>query len=593
MGPLVLAVDVGTSRICAAVARPPTPDPVPFALGRASDTAASAVFVGAHDLLFGDAADRRSATDPARIVRDVVRRVGDQTPYFVEGDPHRPEDLYAQMVAWVVAQVGEREGRDPDRVVLAVPAVWGEHRTSLVTEALERVGVMDVVLVTEPEAAAQHYESAAPLRTGQTIAVYDLGAGGFSSAVLRKADDGTLVPVGIPGHLDTVGGRDLDDAVFEHVLRTAGVDTEAAASAPLALGLLRQECVAAKEALSFDTETAVPVILPGTTDAVRLTRAELEQMAARPISRTVEALSETVADSGVDPAALEAVILIGGGSRMPLVAQALSERFPCRIAVDTDPKAAIALGAARRGALDLLPATIPSEDGSAALPAPDFAGQEPVAKRRRFLPRVLLGSTAGALGIVAVGLTGGALGSASTPSTWVTDRPVYLSTALAAGVDAQAQAAADPAPVAEEPTHQPDVLQTLQAPSPRVAQRPSSQNPGQRATTPPTSSSARNAPSSGSGSSSPAAPKPASTPASAPSTPASPATPAAEPPSTPAPPAEPPADPVAPADPGPSDPGPSDPGPSDPAPVDPGPADPPSDPGPAPETSDPPTPTEP
>ncbi|WP_460774516.1 Hsp70 family protein [Microbacterium sp. GXF7504] len=590
MGPLVLAIDVGTSRICAAVARPPSPDPVPFALGRASDTAASAVFVGPHDLLFGDAADRRSATDPARIVRDVVRRVGDQTPYFVESDPHRPEDLYAQIVAWVIAQVGEREGRDPDRVVLTVPAVWGEHRAGLVTEALERQGVMDVRLVGEPEAAAEHYESAAPLRAGQTIAVYDLGAGGFSSAVLRKTEDGALTPVGIPGHLDSVGGRDLDDAVFEHVLRTAGVDVEAAASAPLALQLLRRECIAAKEALSFDTETVVPVVLPGTTDAVRLTRAELEAMAARPVARTVEALSETVADSGVDPAALTAVILIGGGSRMPLVAQALSERFPCRIAVDTDPKAAIALGAARHAALDLFPAMIAPDDGSAVLLPAAVPAQEPVAKRRRFLPRALLGSTAGVLGLVAVGLTGGALGTASTPSTWVTDRPVYLSTALAAGVAGTAQAPAETV-AALDPAAGPEILQPQPGPSPRASQRPSSQPGQQRAATPFQTTPSRSTPTSAAGSSSPssAAPKPASSAATP--TPSTATTPDPAPSTTtPDPPAETPTDPGTPA---PVDPTPVDPTPADPAPVDPAPVDPPPDPGPAPESSDPPPTTEP
>jgi len=84
---------------------------------------------------------------------------------------------------------------------------------------------------------------------------------------------------------------------------------------------LREECVAAKEALSADTEVSVPVLLPNVQTEVRLTRAELEAMIRPALGDTLVVLRRTLRSAGVDPAALHSVLLVGGSSRIPLIAQ--------------------------------------------------------------------------------------------------------------------------------------------------------------------------------------------------------------------------------------------------------------------------------
>ncbi|WP_322409840.1 Hsp70 family protein [Microbacterium invictum] len=350
-----LGIDVGTTRIAAATART-APDgsivAAPFPLGRRNDSAATVVFVADDgELLIGDAAERRGITQPDRLVREFKRSIGDDVPVVAGGRSIPAEKLWAHTVSAVVDAVVEREGSRPAAVMLTHPTAWGPHRIGLILSALDKLGVKDVHLITEPEAAARHYESGRTMEPGQALAVYDLGGGTFDSVVLRKSADGSFAPVGIPVGIDNLGGADFDDAVFRHVLRSSGVaETDLDDTDPdirLALAQLRRECVEAKEALSFDSDVTVPVLLPSGATSVRLTRQEFEEMIDGSIERTIDTLEDGLDSAGLEPDALESILLIGGSSRIPLVAERLSERLDRPIAIDADPKSSIALGAAR------------------------------------------------------------------------------------------------------------------------------------------------------------------------------------------------------------------------------------------------------
>ncbi len=346
-----LAVDVGTSRTAAATARL-APDgsllATPFALGRSADSAPSAMFVTGGELLFGDAAERRGLTEPERLVREFKRRIGDDVPIIAGDQRFTPEEVYALMVAWVVDLVSEREARLPNAIAVTVPVAWGQYRTQLVEEALARHGWSSVTLVTEPEAAARHYESTSPLPAARALAVYDLGGGTFDAIVLRTDAAGTVQSAGSQVGLDDIGGSDFDDAVLRHTLTAAGVAPESlGADERMALAALRRECVDAKESLSFDSEVVIPVLLGSGHGTVRLTRDEFESMIDQRITRTTDALAEALESAGVDTDEVESILLTGGSSRIPHIAQVLSERFDRPIAIDADPKAIIALGAVR------------------------------------------------------------------------------------------------------------------------------------------------------------------------------------------------------------------------------------------------------
>jgi molecular chaperone DnaK len=370
----VLAVDVGTSFTAAALVRinqnaQPVPESLPLGL-RGTAVPSVVYYPEEGPILVGEAAERRGLDSPARVVREFKRRVGDAVPIVVGTLSLPAEDVFATVARWVVDRAEEREGAPPSDIILSHPASWGGHRTALIRKALATKGLHKVTLISEPEAAALHYASQVRVEDGSVIAVYDLGGGTFDTAVLRKAGSNSFKLLGRPEGIEGLGGADFDAAVFRHVAEHTGealTGLDLAAPGVLsALARLRRECVEVKEALSSDTEASISVFLPGVQKQVRLVRSEFEAMIEEPVRETVDALECSLQDLGLDAGDLTAVLLIGGSSRIPFVAQLISEQFDRPIAVDADPKSSICLGAAV-AALRALPAAEVEVGASVAL----------------------------------------------------------------------------------------------------------------------------------------------------------------------------------------------------------------------------------
>jgi YVTN family beta-propeller protein len=321
-----------------------------FALGDGSMVAPAAVYVRDDGrLVTGEAAARRAVSTPDRVARDVKRHLGNPTPVMLGGAPYAVGDLLGVLLQDVLVRVTERQGAAPDVVALTHPANWGPTRRELFEDVARSVGLTDPLYTTEPEAAATHYATTRPLSEGEAIAVYDLGGGTFDATVLRRTAHGFEI-VGTPEGIERLGGTDFDEAVLGHVNYVAGgALTELDMSDPktvVALARLRQDCTLAKEALSVDVEATIPVFLPNRHFEVTLGRAELEGMIRAPIESTIGTLERVLRAAQVPPDQLSAVLLVGGSSRIPLVARMVSEAFGRPTVVGTHPKNVVALGAA-------------------------------------------------------------------------------------------------------------------------------------------------------------------------------------------------------------------------------------------------------
>jgi molecular chaperone DnaK (HSP70) len=343
-----LGIDVGTTFTAAATWRGDRAETV--ALGDHANAVPSVLFLREDGvLLVGDAANRRSITEPGRVAREFKRRIGDPVPLLLGGAEHTPQGLTAAVIRWVVDKVTGLEGSVPDHVTLTCPASWGEHRRGLMTEAAGLAGLHDVGLLTEPSAAATYYATQERLAPGSLVAVYDLGGGTFDATLLRKTAGGFEL-VGTPVGNDNLGGVDFDQRVIDHVgawLGTAWTGLDLGDPATLAAAAqVRAHAVAAKEGLSSDVAVPIPVILPGRATEVRLTRGEFEDMIRTSLLGTVAALRRAVEDAGVPPGELSAVLLVGGSSRIPLVSELLGSEFRVPIVTDAHPKFAVCLGAA-------------------------------------------------------------------------------------------------------------------------------------------------------------------------------------------------------------------------------------------------------
>jgi actin-like ATPase involved in cell morphogenesis len=342
-----LGIDLGTTYTAAAVARGGRAEAA--TLGTHSVAIPSVVYLAGDDLVVGEPAARRAVTEPQRVAREFKRRVGDPTPILLGGSPVAAELLMARTLAWVVGAVATTEGQAPASLSVTHPANWGEYKLDLLRQAVRHVGLTVDHLVPEPVAAATAYAAQRPLAPGTVVAVYDLGGGTFDAAVVR-ADEGGLRIIGRPDGIERLGGIDFDHAVFRHVLDAIGVQLDAVdidrPGTAAALAQLRQECVAAKEALSSEADASIPVMLPDRHTEVRLTRSELEAMIRPALAETVVALRRAIASSGVAVDDVAAVLLVGGSSRIPLVSQLVTSDLGRPTAVDARPKEAIPVGAA-------------------------------------------------------------------------------------------------------------------------------------------------------------------------------------------------------------------------------------------------------
>lgn len=340
-----LGIDLGTTWTAAATFRDDRVDIVQLGTHTA---AIPSVVVMREDgsVLTGEAAERRSVSEPERVAREFKRRLGDTTPLLLGGRPQSPEAVMSRLLRSVVDRVTESEGESPDRIAVTHPANWGEFKLDLLRQAVRLAGLSDAVFLSEPEAAAIHYAASQRIPDGSKVAVYDLGGGTFDAAVLEKQGDGFAI-LGPPEGIERLGGIDFDAAMLHHLLSNLEGDSDALIDDPVAASRLRSEAVAAKEALSSDTDVAIPILLPGVRGDVRVTRDEFEDLIRPSIESTVEALNRALDAAGVTPDELHSVLLVGGSSRIPLVADVVGNSLGRPVSVDSHPKHVVPMGAAR------------------------------------------------------------------------------------------------------------------------------------------------------------------------------------------------------------------------------------------------------
>jgi hypothetical protein len=343
-----LGVDLGTTFVKAAIATAAGVEML--TLGDHSTAVPAAVYLREDGtLVTGEAANSRAVRSPDRVSREFKRLLGKSIPVSLGGQAHSVTALFGALLRDILHKVFESQGQLPDCVALTHPASWGPFHRTLFDEVPGYAGLHHTAMATEPEAAVIHYASSRLLTDGETVAVYDLGGATFEATVVRKIPGGTEV-LGDPQRMEKLGGVDFDEAILSYIdYATDGavseLDIRDSQSYP-ALARLRQNCILAKEALSVDAETVFPVFLPSRHLEVRLTRSQFENMVKTHIESTIDALFRALGSAGVKPTDLSAVLLVGGSSRIPLVAKMLSAELGRSTVVDTHPEYAVALGAA-------------------------------------------------------------------------------------------------------------------------------------------------------------------------------------------------------------------------------------------------------
>jgi actin-like ATPase involved in cell morphogenesis len=333
-------------------------------------------------LLTGRAAENVARHDPARAVPTPKRVIGDRT-ILVSGQPVSGIRAGAAVLRAVLDEARRQRGGTPPReVVLTHPARWAAPRLDALGQAAADAGIATPTMLAEPVAAAVHFLETTERRIqpGERVAVYDLGGGTFDAAVLRRTDAGGFEVIATGGN-DQLGGEDFDERVYQHLggtlaerrpdawdrLRHSEERAWIAANADF-----RRDVRRLKEDLSTATTQAL-YLRPPVDAELQLTRHELETLVRPDVEQTLDALARTLLEAETRADELAAIYLVGGSSRLRLLESMVRERFG-RADTRDDPKAVVALGAARAARLSTGQQTDPTD----APPTGTSPAREPV-----------------------------------------------------------------------------------------------------------------------------------------------------------------------------------------------------------------------
>lgn len=310
------------------------------------------------ELVVGDEAVRQAVLAPERFEPAPKRLVRDREEEILLGDKVVPvSDVIGAVLARVAGEaIRQNGGSQPSELRITHPAAWGEERCDTLIQAVHHAGLPRPELVPEPVAAAykigaDQIRAGEPIKSGEHLAIYDFGGGTFDTAIVRRTRSGFEV-AGPPGGEDPLGGESIDQAIIELLGRQPiGEDPQwellmhprdedwrrHAAD-------LRVKVREAKEALS--RSTSVRLWVPGIGRSVQLSRDELNELIRTQVDGTAAILRETISDAGIAPEQLAGIFLVGGSSRIPLVAETIWREFQRKPEVRGDPKAVVAEGAA-------------------------------------------------------------------------------------------------------------------------------------------------------------------------------------------------------------------------------------------------------
>ncbi|GIJ52291.1 hypothetical protein Val02_91770 [Virgisporangium aliadipatigenens] len=349
---LRLGIDFGTSNTAAVLAYPD--GQIRSLLFDGSPSLPSAVCrdpSGA--LLVGRDAVYAARANPESYEPNPKRRIDEYAVLL--GDAEVPvADLIAAVLGRVVTEAHRVAGGAPLAVTITYPAAWAQTRRAILVAAAERAGLRGPVLVPEPIAAATSFVEivGAAVPPGQSVVVYDLGAGTFDATVVRRGPNGFEV-LAAEG-LAQGGGLDVDAAIVGYLGAVHGAnhpDVWARLTRPAtpadrrAHRLLWDDVRSAKEMLSRTTSTVINV--PLTDEDVLLARTQLEQLARPLLENTIAATRAALAAARVTPNDVAGVFLVGGGSRIPLVATMLHQSLGRPPTVVESPELVVAQGSVR------------------------------------------------------------------------------------------------------------------------------------------------------------------------------------------------------------------------------------------------------
>ncbi|HMR12966.1 MAG TPA: molecular chaperone DnaK, partial [Arachnia sp.] len=323
-----VGIDLGTTNSVVAVLEGGEPTVIPNAEG-ARTTPSVVAFTPSGEVLVGEVAKRQAVTNVDRTIRSVKRHMGTDWKVTVDGKDYRPQQISAFVLQKLKRDAEAYLGEAVTNAVITVPAYFSDAERQATKEAGEIAGLTVDRIINEPTAAALAY-GLDKSEQEQTVLVFDLGGGTFDVSLLDIAD-GVFEVKATKGD-NRLGGDDWDHVVVEWLAtqfkNKHGVDL---LKDKMARQRLQEAAERAKIELSSASETSInlPYITASAEGPLhldeKLTRAEFQRMTQHLLDRCRAPFNAVISDAKTSVNKIDTVLLVGGSTRMPAVAELVKE----------------------------------------------------------------------------------------------------------------------------------------------------------------------------------------------------------------------------------------------------------------------------
>jgi len=354
----IIGIDLGTSNSAAAVMEGGRPTIIPSAEGTSIGGKAFPSYVAFtkdNQLLVGEPARRQAVTNPEGTIAAIKRKMGTAYKVKVMGKEYSPQQISAFILQKIKRDAEAYLGEEVTKAVITVPAYFNDNQRQATKDAGAIAGLEVIRIINEPTSAALAF-GLDKAGTSQKIMVFDLG-GGTLDVTIMDFSDGVFEVVSTSGDTQ-LGGTDMDELLIKYAVnqfqKETGIDLT---TDKMAMWRVREACEKAKIELSttMSTEVNLPFIAAGADGpkhlAFNLTRAKLEELVEPVVNRCRGPVERAMKDSNLTPDKINAVILVGGPTRMPVIQRFVETIVGKKIQRGVDPMECVAMGAAVQAAV--------------------------------------------------------------------------------------------------------------------------------------------------------------------------------------------------------------------------------------------------
>lgn len=358
----ILGIDLGTSNSAASAIEAGKPVIIPAAEGTSIGGKAFPSYVAFTkdgQLLVGEPARRQAVTNPEGTVFEAKRKMGTSFRYKINDKEYSPEQISAFILQKIKRDAEAYLGDKVEKAVITVPAYFDDAQRQATKQAGEIAGLEVVRVINEPTAAAFAYGIDKTGAQDQKILVFDLGGGTLDVTIMEFSEveeDGktqATFEVKSTSGDTALGGKDMDAALIDFITSTFKNDTGIDVTADkMAMNRVREAAEKAKIELSttLETDIILPFIAQDASGSknleLKLTRAKLEDLIKPIVAKMRIPVEQAIKDAGLTPQNIDKIILIGGPTRMPIVAKFVEDYVGKQVERGVDPMEAVAKGAA-------------------------------------------------------------------------------------------------------------------------------------------------------------------------------------------------------------------------------------------------------